>query len=164
MGKDIQDILLNEMSEDEVKEMRRCLREENSSRITYIPKPSTVDELQNFLWNEYMPINKDKKMVFVSIDHTALVQGSGDAKRNIDSLITMCNIAKRTFPNIFFLIISQLNRDIEGRRDPKDHMPKQSDFLSIRYIGTVMYGYGSVKYPKEIRVLLIHAISARMVS
>lgn len=61
MGKDIQDILLNEMSEDEVKEMQRCLKEENSSRITYIPKPSTVDELQNFLWNEYMPINKDKK-------------------------------------------------------------------------------------------------------
>ena len=47
MGKDIQDILLNEMSEDEVKEMQRCLKEENSSRITYIPKPSTVDELQN---------------------------------------------------------------------------------------------------------------------
>ena len=23
---------------------------------------------------------------------------------------------------------TQLNRDIEGRRDPKDHMPKQSDF------------------------------------
>ena len=56
MGKDIQDILLNEMSEDEVKEMQKCLREENSSRITYIPKPSTVDELQNFLWNVYMPI------------------------------------------------------------------------------------------------------------
>ena len=81
MGKDIQDILLNEMSEDEVKEMQRCLKEENSSRITYIPKPSTVDELKNFLWNEYMPINKDKKMVFVSIDHTALVQGSGDAQK-----------------------------------------------------------------------------------
>ena len=61
MGKDIQDILLNEMSDEEIKEMQKCLKEENSSRITYIPKPSTVDELQNFLWNEYMPINKDKK-------------------------------------------------------------------------------------------------------
>ena len=46
------------MSDEEIKEMQKCLKEENSSRITYIPKPSTVDELQNFLWNEYMPITR----------------------------------------------------------------------------------------------------------
>ena len=97
----------------------------------------------------------------MSIDHTALIQGSGDAKRNIDSLMNMCNIAKRTFPNIFFLIVSQLNREIEGRRDPKDHMPRQSDFYQSDSLGAVMYGHGSVEYPKEIWILLIHAISAR---
>jgi len=96
-----------------------------------------------------MPINKDKKMVFVSIDHTALVQGSGDAKRNIDSLITMCNIAKRTFPNIFFLIISQLNRDIEGRRDPKDHMPKQSDFYQSDTLGQLCTAMVALNIPKR---------------
>lgn len=149
MGKDIQDILLNEMSDEEIKEMQKCLKEENSSRITYIPKPSTVDELQNFLWNSYMPANKDKKMVFVSIDHTALIQGTGDAKRNIDSLITMCNIAKRTFPNIFFLIISQLNRDIEGRRDPKDHMPKQSDFYQSDTLGQLCTAMVALNIPKR---------------
>lgn len=149
MNEDIEDILLKEMNENELKIMQDCLKSENSARITYIPKPVTVEEFQDFLSNEYMPVNKDKKMVFVSIDHTALIQGTGDAKRNIDSLINMCNIAKRTYPNIFFLIISQLNRDIEGRRDPKDQMPRQSDFYQSDTLGQLCTAMIALNIPKR---------------
>ena len=99
------------------------------------PHLQIVDELKDFMECIYA-MNKDKKLVFVSIDHTALVQGSGDAKRNIDNLMNMCNIAKRTFPNIFFLIVSQLNREIEVVDViRKDYMPRQSDFISLTSLG-----------------------------
>lgn len=135
MGMDVERILLTDLGEAGLRRMEDILRKENSSRITYIPRPVTVGELRSFLWDEYMPTKRDKDMVFVSIDHTALVLGGGDPKRNIDDLMAMCNMAKRTFPNIFFLIISQLNRDIEGRKDPKEHAPRQSDFYQSDTLG-----------------------------
>lgn len=48
MNKDIEDILLRKMDEEEMLEMQKCLKQENSNRITYIPIPTTVDELKDF--------------------------------------------------------------------------------------------------------------------
>lgn len=135
MGKPIEDILLYEQTSAEDEAMKEILRKENSKRITYVPRPASVEQLQRLLFDEYMPAMKDKKLVIVSIDHTALLAGSEDVMTKVNKLMAMLSLAKRTFPNIFFLIISQLNREIESRRDPKDHMPKQSDFYYSDALG-----------------------------
>ncbi len=135
MDKPIEDILLYEQTAEEEKRMKEILRAENSKRITYVPRPASVEDLRKLLFESYMPVMRDKKLVIVSIDHTALLAGQEDTMTKVNSLMAMLALAKRTFPNIFFLIISQLNRDIEGRRDPKDHAPKQSDFYYSDALG-----------------------------
>lgn len=135
MRKPMEDILLYKQTAEEERVMKDILRSENSSRITYVPRPSTVEELRTLIFDEYMPKMVDKKLVVVSIDHTALIAGAEDTMTKINKLMGMLSMAKRTFGNIFFLIISQLNREIESRRDIKDHMPKQSDFYYSDALG-----------------------------
>lgn len=155
MGMDVESLLLRDPDEDTLRRMQEHLREENSSRVTYVPRQVSVDDLRRFLWEEYMPSVRDRRLVVVSIDHAALILGGGDQKRNIDALMTMCNQAKLEFPNIFFLIISQLNREIEGRRDPKEMAPRQSDFYQSDTLGqlctamvalNIPYRYGYPSY------------------
>lgn len=134
IGKDMRDILVGEMSADDMDSMRDILRGESSGRIYYIDRPTSVDTMRQAIW-DMMPMFNDKEMVFWSIDHTALIQGRGSAKDNIDGLISVCNEAKLTFGNIFFLMISQLNRDIDGRKDPKEQAPRQSDFYQSDTLG-----------------------------
>lgn len=133
-GKDMRDILIGEMSDSDFDSMRSILRGESSKRIFYIDKPTSAETMRDAIW-EMMGMFKDKEMVFFSIDHTALIQGRGSTKDNIDYLISVCNEAKLTFPNIFFLMISQLNREIDGRKDPKEQAPRQSDFYQSDTLG-----------------------------
>ena len=158
-GKDMKDILVGEMTADDMDSLRDVLRGEASNRIYYIDRPTTVDAMREAIW-DIMSTFKDKEMVFISIDHTALIQGKGNTKDNIDGLISVCNEAKLTFPNIFLLMISQLNREIDGRKDPKEQAPRQSDFYQSDTLGQLCslmvainipfrYGYDTyMKFPE----------------
>ncbi len=94
---------------------------------------------------EFLDFHKDKKGVFISIDHIALQRGSNDGKKNtIDDIIEAINRIKKDYPNVYFIILSQLNRGILGRTKEKDAiaMPNRSDLYqsdTIFHIADYVY-------------------------
>lgn len=134
--KPIRRILMEKPNAAEKKIYERILATEKRENVLYIPEPITVEELEACV-NYVMPKVRNKKLVIFKIDHIALIKRSGgDPKRVIDSAVAVMNNAKLKWHNVFFLIISQFNRDIEGRvRDPKEQPPRLSDFYQSDELG-----------------------------
>ena len=135
-GKSMQRILGERMNSVEEKKFQQILGSEKRNNIAYVTQPLTVEELDAVI-NHIMYKNKDKRLVIFKVDHIALVKrNGGDAKRTMDGALAVMNQAKMRYPNIFFLIVSQLNRDIEGRiKDPKEQPPRLSDFYQSDELG-----------------------------
>lgn len=134
--KPIQRILAEKPNIEEKKIYERILKMEKRQNVIYIPKPITVEELEACI-DYVMVSSKSRRLVIFKIDHLALIKRSGgDPKRTIDNAVAIMNNAKLRYPNIFFLIISQFNRDIEGRiKDPKEQPPRLSDFYQSDELG-----------------------------
>ena len=78
--------------------------------------------------------NPDKKL-FVTLDHTVLVKrgGNGSSLETLYELMTEINNLKKEIPNIIFIVLSQLNRDIEKeerRINPSLQYPIKSDLFN----------------------------------
>ena len=89
--------------------------------------------------------NIRKRMIIFKIDHIALIKRIGmDPKSVIDDTVAVMNEAKLKYKNVFFFIISQFNREIEGRLKSKlEQAPRQSDFYQSDSLGqlcSVMIG------------------------
>lgn len=69
----------------------------------------------------------ERKCVLVVIDHIALLEKLGSAKATIDRMVFLINRLKKTHPNLIFLILTQLNREIDNRHDVRDLAPRKND-------------------------------------
>lgn len=138
------------------KKMLEILNGEIRGNIIYIDAPCTIKEFGEAV-EHIASRHKDKRLIIFKIDHIALIKRMGmDPKSAIDDLLAVINEAKLVYKNIFFLIISQFNRDIEGRiKSPQEQPPRQSDFYQSDALGqlcTLMIGlhnprrYGLDKY------------------
>lgn len=115
---------------DEAK-IRAIVEKEIKHNIVYIPAPCSVEELREALDKEFLPNLTTKKMVFVSIDHIGLTKVlNGDPKGTLESTVAMINDLKLKYKNVVFIVLSQLNRDVEKRTDPKNHAPVMSDIYN----------------------------------
>lgn len=128
----------------EERKMLEILQREIKKNVIYIDSPCTVKEFEAAV-NHIAKKHQDKKLIIFKIDHIALVKRiGGDPKSVIDDLITVINETKLIYKNIFFLIISQFNRDIEGRlKSPQEQAPRLSDFYQSDSLGqlcTLMIG------------------------
>lgn len=168
-----QDLLLRRMSQDMKKRAPEILRRQDSNtveemrmfeilqgeirnNIIYIDAPCTVKEFEAAVYH-IATKHKDKRLIIFKVDHIALIKRMGlDPKSAIDDLVAVMNEAKLVYKNIFFLIISQFNREIEGRiKSPREQPPRLSDFYQSDTLGqlcTLMIGlhnprrYGLDKY------------------
>ena len=168
-----QDLLLRRMSQDMKKRAPEILRRQDSNtveemrmfeilqgeirnNIIYIDAPCTVKEFEAAVYH-IATKHKDKRLIIFKVDHIALIKRMGlDPKSAIDDLVAVMNEAKLVYKNIFFLIISQFNREIEGRiKSPQEQPPRLSDFYQSDTLGqlcTLMIGlhnprrYGLDKY------------------
>lgn len=168
-----QDLLLRRMSQDMKKRAPEILRRQDSNtveemrmfeilqgeirnNIIYIDAPCTVKEFEAAVCH-IATKHKDKRLIIFKVDHIALIKRMGlDPKSAIDDLVAVMNEAKLVYKNIFFLIISQFNREIEGRiKSPQEQPPRLSDFYQSDTLGqlcTLMIGlhnprrYGLDKY------------------
>lgn len=77
----------------------------------------------------FLEANKDKDVVFITIDHMALVKSDGEKKGAIDGIVEMMNALKKRFPNVTFIILSQYNRGVLGRLAEKtsESFPSRQD-------------------------------------
>lgn len=137
MGKSIKSILLNKPTTIEEEKMKSIVEKEKKENVIYIPNPITVEELRlairHIMGKER---NKRRKLVIWKIDHILLLKREGgDPKRTMDNAIAVINNAKLEYPNLFFIIDAQFNRNIEERRAPKEHEPRLSDFYQSDELG-----------------------------
>ena len=74
--------------------------------------------------------HKDKEAVWISIDHIALFKGD-DKKQTIDRVIEFVNETKKLYPNTYWVILSQLNREILKRIKERDMcaLPNRGDLF-----------------------------------
>jgi replicative DNA helicase len=91
----------------------------------------------------FLEEHKDKKAIFISIDHIALFKGA-DKKGTIDDVIEFINEIRKKYPNTYWFVLTQLNRSIEGRIKEKDMIafPQRSDIFqsdSIFFITDYLY-------------------------
>lgn len=88
--------------------------------------------------------HKDSSNIYISLDHIALFKGGDGKKSSIDDIIEIVNRIKKIFPNTYWFILTQLNRNIEGRIKDKDMMamPIRGDIYqsdSIFFISDYVY-------------------------
>ena len=127
LGRSIEDIINSKQTEDDERRIEAIAQSESSPNIFYIPKPCTIDE---FILNvrKFLDYFVNKKLVFVLIDHIALIKRvGGDAKKSIDTLLASVNDMKLNYKNVVFMVLTQFNRGIEDREDPKVQAPRLSD-------------------------------------
>lgn len=133
--KPVKNILLEKPVSEEDKRIREIVESEKKENVIYIPRPITVEEL-NMAIDHIMRRNAHRRLVIWKIDHIMLIKrNGGDPKKTMDSAIAVINDAKLKYGNLSFIIDSQFNRDIEGRRMPKEHEPRLSDFYMSDELG-----------------------------
>ncbi len=79
--------------------------------------------------------HKDKKAVLISIDHILLISGK-DKKSVLDEVVEIINELKLIYKNLYFFILSQMNREILKRIDDKSNnsTPNSSDLFGSDFM------------------------------
>lgn len=122
------DILLKQ-PEGEFREQYKEIYEKHRSRrdLFHIEDPTSPEDFYEnckyFLDTEGM--GKDK-FCLITLDHIALIEGK-DNKEAIDETIRYINKLKMEYKNVTFIILTQLNRNIENRTNPAELAPRASD-------------------------------------
>jgi replicative DNA helicase len=128
LGKKKKDVLLTEFTEDERPLANRYIKTLTDNRFFIDEDPCTPSDFltQTSL---FLDQHKDKRAVFVSIDHMGLFKSEGNKKDSIDKVVEDINILKRKYSNVYFLLLSQLNRSILARIAEKNitSMPNRGD-------------------------------------
>lgn len=134
INRKIADILGAQFTEEEKVLVERIKQKESDPRIKYFENPQDPDTWFSIMCS-FLEEHKDSKHVVVSIDHIALVKQTGLGKKDgIDNVVEYINLLRHIYPNVSFIILSQLNRGIEERDSPRTSAPRkgdlyQSDFL-----------------------------------
>lgn len=120
LNKSKKGILLNEFSEKEKGLANRYMETLLDDRFYIEENPLTPRQFYEQT-REFLLANTDKEAVVIAIDHIALFKNDHqDKKGAIDGAVEYINLLKREFGNVYFIILSQLNRAILGRTADRD--------------------------------------------
>lgn len=108
--------------------------------IMYVEEPIDHVEIGNTIYYYWKELCKDDNTVLiVEVDHAVITRGKqGDNQKDkIDNLMETLNRVKKKISNeggeVFFIILSQMNRDIKKSdriSDPAQHYPITSDLFA----------------------------------
>jgi DnaB-like helicase C terminal domain len=133
------------LSDADYRDVLKVLDAKKSAPIYYVDVPGTPQQIKETILHFAMKqelLEKGKGLV-VSIDHATLVKGkSGEAEKAIiDELMTNFLELKKYFASIglrcIFLVLSQLNRDIERPERTANrllHYPTRNDIFAASSI------------------------------
>lgn len=130
---DIDEILEDIPSSDYMDQIKKVANKERSERIFYYPDMVTPEifekDIETFLINNKEEGKKIGRPIHsvISVDHMALIEAQSDQKSAIDKLVKIMNRLKKNYL-VTFIMISQLNRDINKRiSNPMEHAPRRDD-------------------------------------
>lgn len=132
-----QDDGLPPLKSEDLKKLERYASTQKERQEYIIDKALTVNEMQSAIISFYTEI---RKPVVVTLDHTLLVkQGASETSRQqtLQNLATMLTEMKNRLP-VTFLILTQLNRDIDDAERQKPGMlsnyPTEADVFGSDYL------------------------------
>lgn len=130
---DIDELLDGIPSTPNIKVMKDVADRERSERIFYYSDLVTPEifekDMDVFLANVAKESKEKKKRIVtvISVDHMALIEAQSDPKTAIDKLVKAMNKLKLKY-DVIFIMLSQLNRDINKRVSNKmEHAPRRDD-------------------------------------
>lgn len=131
------------LSDEEYERIKRYVAPKvKQKNVFYVEEPETTVGILNtiyYYWQQMCEIPKKKDMLFIAeIDHALLVDGNGEEdKEKIDKLMRGFMVLKKKIARmggfILFIVLSQLNRDIESVdrvKVPNLHRPMKKDLSS----------------------------------
>lgn len=134
LDKKIADILGSQFTEEEKERVKQIQEQASNPRVKYFETPQSPEDWFSIMCS-FCEEHKSAAHIVVSIDHIALVKQTAAGKKDgIDNLVEYINLLRHMYNNVSFLILSQLNRNIEERDSPRTSAPRkgdlyQSDFL-----------------------------------
>lgn len=129
LNKSKKKILLEAFSDDEKELVADYYKTMTDGRY-YIEEEATTPSEFEENTSVFLEKHKNKEAVFISLDHIALQKNEGPGKKDtIDRLVESINIMKKKYPNSYWFILSQLNREILKRINEADAlaMPNRGD-------------------------------------
>jgi replicative DNA helicase len=129
LGKSKKKVLTEGFSEEEREVIRTYYESLISSNRFFMEEEVITPEEFRLGLLSFLEANKNKKAVFVAIDHMALFKGAVDKKNALDLVVEIVNEARKIYPNTIWFFLSQLNRNILGRLQEKNinAMPNRGD-------------------------------------
>ncbi|MFN9111574.1 MAG: DnaB-like helicase C-terminal domain-containing protein [Bacteroidota bacterium] len=122
----------SKLDEKSVEEVSYLLDEIGNYPISIVDNHGTVEQIRSTIIDF---VKAKEKNIVVTIDHTLLVKGN-DEKETIDSLYQMLIETKKDIDSmgykVMFIVISQLNRNIESidrLSNAKFHYPNKTDLF-----------------------------------
>lgn len=130
LNKSMKHLLFTEVEGEDIGKFKEVCDSERSGQIFYLEDPTDPKTWYETV-QEFLEANKDKKQIVITIDHLALVRDLfGSKKKAMDDLVEYINSLKKEYTNVSFILLSQMNRDIEGRTDVRHLAPKRSDLYN----------------------------------
>ena len=134
LKKNLREILYNKPTEDELILMKETASEFRDPRLTTVERSLTPKEF-DYLVRKYIEDNLDKEQLFIVVDHVGITKGTNKLEA-IFELLEVCNGIKLDYPNrITFIILGQLNREIERLWRTRDINP-----INLRVTSEYIYG------------------------
>lgn len=107
-GKKKSEILFNKFNEDEAEKVKDYYKSLQDDRRFVVQSPVTPKEFYSMA-REFCILHKDKDAILLSADHLLLFSG-GDKQAVLEQISESINLLKLEFNNVYFLLLSQLNR------------------------------------------------------
>lgn len=137
--------ILTEKFTDEEKKLVEDYYNNSTDERFFINEEASLAEQFESDMRAFLRLHVDKEAVFVDIDHIALQRDkNGNKKLTVDEMVEAINRLKKEFPNTYWFILSQLNRNILDRIREKDimSMPNRGDVFqsdSMFFISDYLY-------------------------
>ena len=136
-GLDKKTILKEPFKEDTLPKVREFFDSYGDDRFFIEEEAPTPDIFFRDV-NQFVKDNQDKEAIFITIDHIGLLAGTEKTKV-IAETVEFINKIKLTYNNVYFLVLSQLNRDILKRTEEKSNtaFPRSSDIFQSSTINQI---------------------------
>lgn len=108
LGKKKSEILFEPFNEEEAKKVKEYYENLTDDRRYVVQAPTTPEDFYKMA-REFCILNKDRDAILLSADHLLLFSGS-DKQSVLEKISEYINLLKLEFDNVYFILLSQLNR------------------------------------------------------
>lgn len=134
LGKKKSDILLSPFTEEEAVKVKDYYNNLKDDRRYVVQNPVTPEEFYK-MTREFCLLHKDRDGIILSADHLLLYSGS-DKQLVLEKISEYINLLKLEFNNIYFLLLSQLNRSYNSviKDKSNDMIPTNSQIFGSSFM------------------------------